>query len=396
MKQYKKDITIVGGGLTGMALAAFLAETGLKIALIEKYDISSKKYLSKDLRTTAISYGTRKIFEKYGMWKDLRKFAQPIKKIIVYDREENNKINFANSESDSFLGYVLENEKIKKTFLNKINSKKNIKILKNSSVNAIEKLDEHLLVKTKNFFINTNLLVAADGKNSFVRNYFKNKLFFKNYNHSALVANIIHLYDHKGIAHEFFFNSGPLALLPVHKDNLGNFRSTLIWSNNKNYIRDLTRTDDKFFLEILNEKIERHLGSVKKVINKKSFPLSAHLNSSFYDDRVVFLGDAAHSIHPIAGQGWNLGIRDLRELSNLIEESMSLGLDIGSNFLCKKFHQKRFYDAYNFYQITDKLNSIFMFDNILTKKTRELGFGFIDSNKSISNFIANFAMGKNL
>jgi len=125
----------------------------------------------------------------------------------------------------------------------------------------------------------------------------------------------------------------------------------------------------------------------------KYFPLTAHLNKEFYAERLVYVGDSAHSLHPIAGQGWNLGVRDIKNLSNIINDALRLGLDHGSEHVCKKYNNETFNDAYSLFQITDKLNFIFLKEQFLLKKLRSVGFSIIKNNKNIKNLITNYAMG---
>ena len=141
------------------------------------------------------------------------------------------------------------------------------------------------------------------------------------------------------------------------------------------------------------EKLGKYLGETLEIINKQVFPLSASINSSFSANRVVFVGDAAHSIHPIAGQGWNLGMRDINALVEIINEAMELGIDIGSDFISKQYQKMRYFDVFSLYQITDKLNSIFMLEGFGPKKTRQIGFNIINNNNRLSKLITNYAMG---
>ena len=121
--------------------------------------------------------------------------------------------------------------------------------------------------------------------------------------------------------------------------------------------------------------------------------MSAHINTKFYDQRLIYIGDSAHSIHPIAGQGWNLGVRDVKNLLEVLENAKRLGLDLGNSFTCKQYHDKSFYDSLILYQITDKFNSVFLDEKNISKALRDIGFTFIEKNKKLKNFITNFAMG---
>ena len=206
--------------------------------------------------------------------------------------------------------------------------------------------------------------------------------------------NLFHDMDHKKTAYELFFKTGPLAILPMKSNDTRKFCSSIIWSDNSEYLNSLQNVNNNLLKSIIEEKIQYYVGNVLEIIDKKMFSLSAHINSSFYDKRLVYIGDAAHSIHPIAGQGWNVGVRDIENLLNSIRLGMNLGLDIGSEFICKNYNDNSFNDAFLLYQITDKLNIIFMMENILIKNIRKSGFSFIDNNNKVNNFISSFAMGK--
>ena len=191
-----------------------------------------------------------------------------------------------------------------------------------------------------------------------------------------------------------FFKTGPLAILPMQK-NKNNFQSALIWSNSPQTVDMIASTElqKKYVTEILNEKIQQYLGRVTYINSIQTFPLSAHINEKFYHDRVVYIGDAAHSIHPIAGQGWNLGLRDIRSLTNILKKSKNKENEIGTKKFCKTYNDLCFYDAYRLFEITDKLDWIFKKDQFHLKLTKKLGFNIINKNKTIKSRIVNFAMG---
>ena len=159
---------------------------------------------------------------------------------------------------------------------------------------------------------------------------------------------------------------------------------------------NLNFIDDSFLKILIEEKIKKYLGNVTKIIDKKIFPLSAHINTMFGNYRLVYVGDSAHSIHPIAGQGWNLGVRDIINLLSSIDKGTELGLDIGSKYVCKQYHDKSFQDAFTLYQITDKLNRIFLLENSFIQTIRNFGFNYINYNSGLNNFISSFAMGKRI
>jgi len=394
MNEKTFDILIIGAGLSGLLTAYTLALKGLKIAIIDKSDFCNDKSINFDFRTTAIAEGSKLFFDKIGFWEKIIKHVEPIKKINVFDRNKANKIEFENPEKKSFLGYIIENKYLKKALIKYLSKRKNVSLIPKIDLIDIEIVEGFVLSKTDKKTIRSKLLIAADGKNSFVRKIVKTPTYNKNYNQNALVINLNHEKHHNNIAYEIFSKSGPLAILPMKSKTSTNYSSSIIWSNNSQYLYNLAKLDEKKFKLILEEKLNVYIGKITKIINKKIFKLSAHINSSFYEERIIYIGDAAHSFHPIAGQGWNLGVRDIENLIFSIEHAFELGLDIGDHFICKKYHDLSFKNSFMLYQITDKINNIFLLDGFFVNNIRKFGFEFINKNKIINNFISSFAMGK--
>ena len=395
MKEKTFDAVIIGAGLSGLLVAYDLSLKGLNIAIVDKNDFTELKNLNADFRTTAIAEGSKQYLESINFWKKISKFSQSIKKIKVIDRTIDNSIDFINPSSNSNLGYIVENKYIKKALVQFLEPLKNVTLLRSFQLQEIEKNNDFVILKFNNKTLRSKLVVAADGKNSFVRKLIKTSVFKKKYKHSAMVINLSHSSYHKNTALEIFYNTGPLAVLPMQKKYKNSFCSSIVWSNDFDYLSNLQFLKEDYLKLILEEKLKNYLGNILKINDKKIFPLSAHINSSFYEHRIVYLGDSAHSIHPIAGQGWNIGIRDIKNLSLVINEGLDLGLDLGDNFICKKFNDLSFQDSYRMYQVTDKLNSIFLNESLVIKSIRNIGFKFINQNKKVNNFISTFAMGNN-
>ena len=395
MKKITSDITIVGAGLTGLMSAFALSDLNIDIVVIDKFDFFSKKNNNADLRTTAISEGSKYFLDRIKIWDKIKSFSEPIKDIKVIDRQKKTKIDFCNQAANHNLGYIIKNNIIKKILLEKLIKKKNIRLISNNNLKTIDHKQSSLICTFKEIKIDTKLLIAADGKNSKVRNIFRTPVYKKDYKQKALVVNFLHEKDHSSTAHELFFKSGPLAILPMKKNKKNIFSSSLIWSHESEFIDSLSKIDKDLLISLLEEKIYNYVGKIKKIAEVQTFNLSAHINRSFFENRVLYLGDSAHSIHPIAGQGWNLGIRDIEKCLEVLRNGMNMGLDIGSKFICEEYNNKTFYDSYTLFQITDKLNSIFLNDNFLVNKFREQGFSLINKNQNIRNFITNFAMGFN-
>ena len=393
MKEIVSEISIVGGGLTGLLTAFALSKESIPTTIIDKNKFINEKSGNVDFRTAAISEGSKEFFESIGLWKKIAHHAEPIYKIIVYDRNVSSNINFQNPKKNNFLGYVIKNSILKKYLINFLKTKKDINLIEGELVEDLVNTNDNIIIKLKNHKILSKLLVAADGKNSFVRSFYKTNFFMKSYNHAALVVNFNHTKNHKNIAYEIFKKTGPLAILPMKSSSKKHFSSSLIWSHKKDFAESMSKINNNLLKEILEENISYYVGQIVNIFDAKSFKLSAHINTKFYDNRIVYLGDSAHSLHPIAGQGWNLGIRDIKRFLDITKNTKNLGLEVGEGLMCKKYHDSAFYDSYLLYQITDKLNSIFLDEKRTAKLIRSTGFNLIDKNLKIKKFITNYAMG---
>tara|TARA_B100000989_G_scaffold241398_1_gene188270 strand:+ start:7301 stop:8482 length:1182 start_codon:yes stop_codon:yes gene_type:complete len=393
MKEIHSNINIVGGGLIGAFVAYSLAKIGFKITIIEKKQ-AYKNNKNLDYRTVAISEGTKTFLDKICLWDEINKYAEPIKKIKVIDRKFSNSLQFDNVRRGSNLGYIVKNKHLLSIIYKKLKSQKNIKIFNNAKIVNFENNNDTIKINLTNSLIVSNLNIAADGKNSFVKQYHKTPFFFKDYKKTALVAIFTHLLNHNNTAYEFFYKNGPLAILPMQSVH-GNFASSIVWTNERKYLNSINELTNEKIISILNHYSQFVVGNIKQIISKQVFPLTAHLNTSFYQERTIYIGDAAHSFHPIAGQGWNLGMKDIENLFNLIIKYKSLGIEIGGQNFCKEYHNDNYYNAYRLYQVTDKLDGLFQNQNPLISLGRSIGLKYLQKNKKINNLISDFAMGVN-
>ncbi|MDC0193202.1 FAD-dependent oxidoreductase [Pelagibacteraceae bacterium] len=389
MKEFNTDVLIIGSGLVGLVAAHSLSSLNYKVTLVDKRKFINSKKSFKDTRTVAVSEGSKIFLENLSLWGFLENYAEPIKNINVYDRSSANKIFFNNQVKNKKLGYVIENKKFSKILINQLKKFKNTKVYYDFDIIDIKTNDRNSRAFFNNNIINAKTIIAADGKNSQIKKIVGNKTFKKNYNESALVLNIVHKKKLNNTAYEIFYKTGPLAILPM-KSSKGFFQSTIIWSNDDKFLKKLIRLENIFIKSFIEEKIGKIVGSITKINSSQIFPLSAHINDSFINKRLIYVGDSAHSIHPIAGQGWNLGVNDVK---NLYELSKDRKIDIGSDLFCQMYNDKSYHKAFQLFQITDKLNSHFIISGNAYRFLSNIGFNFIEKNPSLKNKITKYAMG---
>ena len=389
MKEFNTDVLIVGSGLVGLVAAHCFSRLNYKVTIVDKKSFINSKNTFKDTRTVAVSEGSKNFLESLSLWGGLEKCAEPIKTIKVYDRSSHNKIHFNNQIKNKKLGYVIENNKFSKILRNQLKKFKKTKIHHGFDLTDIKVNDKESKAIFNNSVINAKIIIAADGKNSQIKKIVGNKTFKKNYNESALVLNFVHEKKLNNTAYEIFYKTGPLAILPM-KSPKKFFQSTIIWSNDDKFLKKLLSFEKIFIKSFMEEKIGKIVGNIIKINSSQIFPLSAHINDTFINKRLIYVGDAAHSIHPIAGQGWNLGINDVK---NLYELSKNTKTDIGNDLFCQMYNNKSYHKAFQLFQITDKLNSHFMNSGNIYRSLSNIGFGFIEKNQSLKNKITKYAMG---
>ena len=389
MQEFKTDVLIVGSGLVGLVAAYSLSSLNYKVILVDKKNFINSQNSFKDTRTVAVSEGSKNFLENLSLWRHLKHFAEPIKTIKVYDRSSSNKILFNNEIKDRKLGYVLENKKFSRVLVNELQKYKNTKILYDFDLIDIKLNETKPKVISKKNIINAKLIIAADGKNSKIKKILEIKTFKKKYNESALVLNFSHEKKLNNTAYEVFYKTGPLAILPM-KSSTKFCQSTIIWSNNEKFLKKITSCGSDFIRNFMEEKIGNIVGHITNINSSQIFPLSAHINDSFKNKRLIYIGDSAHSIHPIAGQGWNLGINDVK---NLYELCKDINISLGSDLFCQIYNDKNYYKAFQLFQLTDKLNSHFIKSGNLYRLLSNVGFNFIERNHPLKNKITRYAMG---
>jgi len=343
--------------MVGASLACALGNQPLRVGVIEAVPFRSESQPSYDDRSIALAYGARKIFEGMGLWQQVAEIVTPIKKIHVSDRGHFGSTRMdAAREGYPALGYVVENRDIGQLFATTLASLPNVELicpatLQNFTINAN---DAEVVIERdgKIETLTTKLIVGADGGRSVVRQLAGIDHTSDDYNQNAVIANVTPGKDHQNIAYERFTDSGPLALLPMSGG-----RCSLVWTVDRENIGAVMEWDDGTFLARLQERFGMRLGLLQKVGRRNAYPLALVRTDEHIRPRLALIGNAAHVLHPIAGQGFNLGIRDVAALAQVIVEAKDD--DIGALSVLNQYEQWRKRDQDCVTGLTDGLVRIF-------------------------------------
>ena len=401
------DLIIIGGGLVGASLACALSDSSLRIAIIEAFPFKSddSEYQPAfDARSVALSHTSKQVFEGIGLWPSINKLGVgAIKKIHISDRGHAGitRLN-AGDEGVEALGYVVETRVIGKALFDSLKKQKNITLiapakLKNFDLNAdfasadIEITDSNNLVESRT--LTAKLLIAADGDDSVVRRLSGVRIKQRNYEQSAVIANIATDQSHNNQAFERFTDSGPLALLPMAATDDEKNRYSLVWTINNSEQEEMMGWDDETFLLRLKQRFGERAGQFIQVSKRHAYPLSLMRAQEHVRERLAIIGNAAHTLHPVAGQGFNLGLRDVAALSQVIIDASRENKDIGSLDNLTIYSDWRKRDHIQTAMATDGLVRLFSNNFLPIAALRNLGLLVVDLVPPLKKVFARHAMG---
>lgn len=392
------DVIIIGGGLAGLSLSCLLGQIkGLRVACIDRD--APQDQLAMDERTTAISYGSAQILKRAEVWDDLEREGCPIEDIEILDGNSPVLLQFLSTEvEDKAFGWIISNHHIRTTLMNKMNDLNTVDHLAPERVAGFEVNDENATVKLENGQkLSAKLVIGADGRMSSVRDFMDVDVRGWNYNQSAVVCFISHEHPHYNKAVEHFWPEGPFAILPMKDMDCGAHRSSLVFTEHrkrKNAPSLMDLNDDEFLVEV-RKRFPENYGNVEVIDNKrKSYPLSLTHAAEYVAPRMVLVGDAAHGIHPIAGQGLNLGFRDLACITDLIEKAVQSKQDIGAFDLLQTYQRRRRPDNMAMVAVTDGLVRLFSNDLSAVKFLRRKGLRAVSKISKAKKFFMRRAMGE--
>lgn len=388
------DIAIVGGGLAGGLAAVALAQTGFSCALIDSVDPATMTRGAFDGRTTAIAYASARVFKNLGIWDVIAPRAEAICDILVTDGGKRSRMGTGSTPStflhfdsreldgDTPLGWIVENRDLRQSIGEAISRSDNITLIAPSLCTASDvKSGSTTLTLQGGKNVRARLVVGADGKSSRLRARANIKVSRWTYRQTGIVATIAHERPHRGVAQELFLPAGPFAILPMTQN-----RSSLVWTESEKSAPAYMALNSSAFLAEIADRTGPYLGSLSLVGPRFSYPLSFHLSHRFAAPRLALIGDAARAIHPIAGQGYNLGVKDIAALVQILEDARMNGEDIGHLSVLERYQVWRRFDSTILALGTDALNRLFSNNSTTLRFARSLGLGGVNAIDPVRKF----------
>lgn len=388
----RTDVIIFGGGLVGLSLASALDSSGLSAIVVDPADPAPRGEAFFDGRTSAVSSSSMRMLETIGVADHLSEGGCPIWRIAVADGLKPGGLHF-DPDDDEPLGFMHENRHLRTALHARAEAGKNIWLMWKSRVASVDRGNHGVVVSLADGRkLNAPLLVAADGRNSKTRDSAGINIARWKYDHQAIVSVLRHEHPHEHIAYEIFYPTGPFALLPMNDDEIGH-RSAIVWSvPNEDAAGWLSLTDEDFAAEA-EAAMGGFLGKIEMLAPRSSYPLGFHHAAQITAKRLALVGDAAHAIHPIAGQGLNLGFRDVAALSQVLVEGARLGLDLGDQQLLDRYQRWRSLDALSVAFSTDTLTKIYGVPGIAASAVRRFGMGLVGRISPLRNRLMSEARG---
>ena len=383
--QKQSDIIIVGGGLNGPALALALAQTGFSVSVIDALSEKVRRNAAFDGRSYALALTSQRLLYGIGVWQDVAEHAQPMLEIKVTDGRAGEGpspffMHFDHAEiEEGPMGYMVEDRHLRRAFLDAMAASPDITHLSGETVVAqtIGPASASVTLDSGTI-LSGSILIGSDGRASGTAERAGIKRTGWGYGQTALVCAVAHEKPHNGIAHQFFMPPGPLAILPL----TGN-RCSIVWSETDAEAQRINALDDAGYLDVLRPRFGDFLGEISLAGKRFTYPLNLTIANRFVAARLALIGDAAHGVHPIAGQGLNAGLRDVAALAETLTLAARRGEDIGSPLVLERYEQWRRFDTATLAAATDAFNRLFSNDNTLLRAGRDIGMGIVNAIPSL-------------
>lgn len=375
------DILIVGGGLNGPSLALALAQGGLRVTVVDALPRDTRAAPEFDGRSYSLAIASTRVLAGLGVWADVVDQTQPILQIKASDGRPTEGaaplfMHFDHAEiEEGPMGHMLEDRILRPALLAAMDRESLITQVSDARVIAQQIDAQGATVTTESGkTFRARLLVGCDGRDSPTAQRAGIKRTGWDYGQTGLVCAVAHELPHNGCAHQFFMPAGPLAILPLP----GN-RSSIVWTERTQTAAAIHALDDAAYLEALRPRFGEFLGEISLAGKRFAYPLKLTIANSFIGPRLALVGDAAHGMHPIAGQGFNFGLRDVAALAEVLIEAMRRGEDIANPLVLERYQQWRRFDTMMMAVGTDSVNKLFSNDNPLIRGLRDLGMGAVSA-----------------
>ncbi|MEW4447437.1 FAD-dependent monooxygenase [Qipengyuania sp. JC766] len=390
----RRDLLILGGGLVGMTLALAAAKKGISSHVVDRADPAALTAEGFDGRASAISTASWNLFTNIGLAPALEPHGCPIASIAVTDQMKPGRIDFQPDSADDTLGRMFANRTLRLALFDA--AREQPLIAWHSQAEIVERhRGEHgvSVVLADGNALEASLMVAAEGRGSPTRESAGLAIAKWDYRHRAIIAGLAHEKPHGNVAWEIFYPAGPFALLPLLDDEDGFHRSALVWTVDEDDAAGTLKLSDRAFLAEAAKRMEGMFGELTSVGPRASFPLGFHHTARITADRLALVGDAAHGIHPIAGQGLNLGLRDVGALVEVIADGMRLGLEPGDAQMLKRYEDWRGLDAFSVALATDGLTRLFGLPGRAASAVRRFGMAGVERLPALKDWFMDEARG---
>lgn len=390
MSSERTEVIVLGGGLTGLALAAALGAADMPTVVLEHGDYDDILSAPYDGRVTAIARGSRLFLDAIGAFAEMSAAAEPILDIVVHEAGSPVRVHYEGLAIDGDpLGWIVENRVIRRALYHRVASLPAVRLRPRARVAAIERDLCSVDVRLEDgSLIRGSLLAICEGRMSATRERLGIRARRWQYGQTAIVCTLAHERPHFGLAIERFFPDGPFALLPMQGD-----RSSIVWALEDAKAAAVRGLEDEDFIAEVSERFGDHLGEVRLEGPRWHYPLVLVMAERYTDRRVALVGDAARGIHPIAGQGWNLALRDVAAITETVVDRMRLGLDPGDALALEAYESWRRFDGLVLVAVTDGINRLFANDLPPLKLARNLGLLAVEQLPPLKRFFMRHAMG---
>jgi len=391
----RSDVLISGGGLVGQALALALAHHGLSSQIVDPADPVATIAPGFDGRASAIASATWQMFEVLGIADRLAGHGCAIHAIKVSDGLKAGELDFVTSPEDRALGTMIENRQLRLALAAGLAEAPLARLFMPSKVVGRD-VGPHGVTLTlgDGTTLSAPLLIVAEGRRSPTRDAAGFSIANWSYHHHAMIGAVAHAKPHGCVAHEIFFPSGPFALLPLADDEQGRHRSAFVWTVSEKDGPGFAKLGDRGFTAELEKRAGGMLGAMELVAPRMTYPLGFHHSARIVADRIALVGDAAHGIHPIAGQGLNLGLRDVAALAEVLVDGTRLGLDLGDAALLARYQRWRGLDSLMVSLATDSLTRLFGIPGRTASAVRRAGLGAVQRMPMLKRFFMEEARGE--